>query len=363
MLARIEERRLLLLVFLTDMVCYAFGLRFASFTVLQNLPYTDLFLLQRDRLACMVIFGICALLLGCYDSRRLTDRFDTVYYTLLALGLALLHQLALSTLLPEGWRVISRRELIASIPVTAILLVAWRAAAASFVLRFASLHRRFYVLGAEPEGRRIAAAITGDPGIHADARYSSLDDLKQRFETEASTRLARVPEEAIVLADDEHRGRAAELLHFCEEHFERVYLYPGIEDLLLFNQGRMQALAGIPLVEISGMRQPYPYVHLKRAMDIASALIGLILAAPICVVTAILVKLTSPGPVFYTQARVGRGGREFKIYKFRSMRNDIQEKDAAGHVLARSNDPRVTPVGAFIRKHRIDAVLESAMVF
>ena len=356
MLARIEERRLLLLVFLTDMVCYAFGLRFASFTVLQNLPYTDPFLLQRDRLACMVLFGICALLLGCYDTRRISDRFDTIYYILLALGLAILHQLALSTLLPEGLRVISRRELVASIPVTALLLILWRGWAAGFVLRFGSLHRRFYVLGAEDEGRRIAAAISDDQGIHAEATYFSLDDLKTRFETEAATPLGRVPEEAIVLADDAHRGRAAELLHFCEEHFERVYLYPGLEDLLLFNQGRMQALAGIPLVEISGMRQPYPYVHIKRAMDIAAALIGLILSAPIAIVTAVLVKLTSPGPVFYTQSRVGRGGQEFKIYKFRSMRSDIQEKDAAGHVLARADDPRITPVGKFIRKHRIDEI-------
>lgn len=90
---------------------------------------------------------------------------------------------------------------------------------------------------------------------------------------------------------------------------------------------------------------------MKRVTDIILALIGLLLAAPFMLITAIAIKIESPGPVFYLQERVGLRGRVFKVIKFRSMRQDA-EKDGA--VWAMKNDTRVTRVGAFIRKVRID---------
>jgi len=90
---------------------------------------------------------------------------------------------------------------------------------------------------------------------------------------------------------------------------------------------------------------------MKRGTDILLSLIGLVLASLIMLVTAVAIKLESPGPVFYLQERVGLRGRVFKVIKFRSMRQDA-EKDGA--VWAMRNDTRVTRVGAFIRKVRID---------
>jgi exopolysaccharide biosynthesis polyprenyl glycosylphosphotransferase len=357
MTVRTEERLIVLLYFVADMCCYAAGLRLASFAVLDNLPYLDLLVLHRDRLACMIVFGICALLAGAYDARRITDHFDTVYYVLLALGAALVIELAVFTLLPEGSRVISRRELLASIPVTAVLLAAWRYAAAGPVRGFQSMRRRFYVLGEETEARRIAQAINENRELGGEAEYTTLIDLHDRLAARLRGRLfARVHEEAIIAAGAQARHEAAETLVFCGEHFDRVYLYPGIEDLLLFNQWRMQAIAGIPLVEVAGIRPSHAYVYVKRWLDIACALAGLIVALPLCIPIAIAVKLSSPGPVLYSQMRLGRGGRAFKIYKFRTMRSDIQLRDEAGHVLAQENDPRITRVGRFLRQHRLDEI-------
>ena len=90
----------------------------------------------------------------------------------------------------------------------------------------------------------------------------------------------------------------------------------------------------------------------KRASDVLLATVGLSVGAPLLVFTAALVKLTSPGPVLYRQQRVGQHGREFTIFKFRSMRQDAEAK--SGAVWARKNDARVTPVGKFIRKSRLD---------
>ncbi len=91
--------------------------------------------------------------------------------------------------------------------------------------------------------------------------------------------------------------------------------------------------------------------RLKRAFDVLISLVLLVPAAPIMALTALLIRLESPGPVIYRQDRVGLHEREFTVYKFRSMRTDA-EKDGA--VWASANDSRVTRVGKFIRKVRID---------
>ncbi|MCC2930949.1 sugar transferase [Bacillus sp. LBG-1-113] len=93
------------------------------------------------------------------------------------------------------------------------------------------------------------------------------------------------------------------------------------------------------------------YLAVKRVMDIWFALIGLVVALPIIVVFSILICLETPGPAIYTQERVGKGGKPFKLYKLRSMKIDAEK---SGAVWAQKQDPRVTRIGAFIRRTRID---------
>ncbi len=93
------------------------------------------------------------------------------------------------------------------------------------------------------------------------------------------------------------------------------------------------------------------YFLAKNMFDWLAAVCGVMLLSPIMAVIAMLVKLTSPGPIFYRQLRVGINNRPFMIYKFRSMRTDA-EKDGAQW--AKRNDPRVTPVGNFLRRTHLD---------
>ena len=90
----------------------------------------------------------------------------------------------------------------------------------------------------------------------------------------------------------------------------------------------------------------------KRALDLVVAGIGIVIAAPIMLVTALLVRLTSAGPVLYHQQRVGQHGRIFTVHKFRSMRADAEAK--TGAVWATANDSRVTRFGRFMRRTRLD---------
>ncbi len=96
------------------------------------------------------------------------------------------------------------------------------------------------------------------------------------------------------------------------------------------------------------------YLVFKRAMDLFFATVCAILAAPLLILAAIAVKLDSPGPVFFRQERLGLNGQEFKVCKFRTMRNDAEEE--TGPVWASASDARVTRVGAILRRYRIDEI-------
>ena len=107
----------------------------------------------------------------------------------------------------------------------------------------------------------------------------------------------------------------------------------------------------------AGARQPYRIVTppsaatmaCKRAFDILCSLLGLVVLSPVLLVVSVLVAVTSPGGVFFRQERIGKDGKPFRIFKFRSMR-----KDNAGLKITTGNDSRITPVGRFLRKSKID---------
>jgi exopolysaccharide biosynthesis polyprenyl glycosylphosphotransferase len=91
---------------------------------------------------------------------------------------------------------------------------------------------------------------------------------------------------------------------------------------------------------------------IKRVLDLAISLIGIAATAPVMLLIAIAVKMDSKGPVFYRQVRVGKKGRLFEIYKFRTMRQDAEV--ASGPVWAKENDPRITRLGQFLRTSHLD---------
>ena len=95
------------------------------------------------------------------------------------------------------------------------------------------------------------------------------------------------------------------------------------------------------------------YAVIKRSFDIIMSLFTLILASPIMLITAVIIKATDGGPVFYKQCRLTKNGKRFNIIKFRSMRVDA-EKDGVARLSTGDKDDRITPIGRFIRKVRID---------
>lgn len=107
---------------------------------------------------------------------------------------------------------------------------------------------------------------------------------------------------------------------------------------------------------------PRSYIFMKRILDISGALLGIILLMPLFILVSIAIKIDSKGPVFFLQERNGFKGKIFKMYKFRSMVPDAEQRlralesknEADGHMFKIRNDPRITNVGKFIRKTSID---------
>lgn len=114
---------------------------------------------------------------------------------------------------------------------------------------------------------------------------------------------------------------------------------------------KTQSLESLPFITISTYKLPAWQRLFKRVFDLTAAWVGLILSAPICIALAIGVKASSKGPIFYKQKRIGRHRKPFIMFKFRSMYMDAEKN---GPELSTINDPRITPLGRFMRKWRLD---------
>ena len=121
-------------------------------------------------------------------------------------------------------------------------------------------------------------------------------------------------------------------------------------------------LAGLPVITYSRVQTSHSLLWVKRLIDILGGLVGLLLTGILCIFLVPAIKLDSPGPVFFSQERIGKNGRRFKIYKFRSMYKDAEarkkeleaQNQMSGLMFKMDNDPRITKVGAFIRKTSLD---------
>jgi exopolysaccharide biosynthesis polyprenyl glycosylphosphotransferase len=158
-------------------------------------------------------------------------------------------------------------------------------------------------------------------------------------------------EEAIIAIESSEHESIGRILNELEDSDIIVKVIPDMYDILS-GTVRMTGLFGAPLIEIHPYLMPVWQQVVKRLIDIVVSAIVLILFMPMFIIIALAIKLTSKGPVFYKQERIGLHGNPFIIYKFRSMRTNAEEDGKP--LLSSENDERVTRVGRFIRKYRLD---------
>jgi exopolysaccharide biosynthesis polyprenyl glycosylphosphotransferase len=216
--------------------------------------------------------------------------------------------------------------------------------------------RRVRILGAGLAGREMAAVLRQHPGY----RFCGyLDDLPPFASTGDSTvppgdggslRESLDAELVVVAAGAPSAVTARWWLRRLEDGDVGMVSMPYLYELLT---GRVPASLLLPGAERVGTILPPPALApLKRFVDLLAASVLLVMAAPVMVGAAVLIRLTSPGPILYSQLRVGVRGRRFRLWKFRSMRLDAEQ--LTGPVWAAEDDPRVTPLGRILRKTRVD---------
>ena len=158
-------------------------------------------------------------------------------------------------------------------------------------------------------------------------------------------------EEIIVALEAREHEKLERILGLVENQSVRVKIVPDMYSILA-GQVKLESI-GAPLVEIDPRVMPNWQWTLKRAFDIVFSSVMLVLSLPLFLLCVVMIKLTSRGPVFFTQDRVGLKGKNFKIIKFRSM---CQEAEAQGPQLSSEDDQRITSWGRVMRKYRFDEI-------
>jgi exopolysaccharide biosynthesis polyprenyl glycosylphosphotransferase len=341
------------------------------------------FLSLRIKLQNFVVFFVLLwiwhsifLMLGLYNSKRMAGRRSEAIDITKATSLSALVLGTASIFL--GFRMVTATFVAVFWVCSTSVIVVTRVAIRTY-LRYLRKRghnlRNMLIVGSNRRAIEFAKTIQSKPELgyrilgFADDEWAGSDDLRKSTwslvcNLEGLGRFLRrsvVDEVVIAVPLRSFHNDASEIAAMCER--QGIILHV-LSDLFNLKQGPPMAeeFEGSPLItHSSGIENGWPVV-IKRVLDFSICLTLLILLAPLLLVTAILIRLTSPGPVFFVQKRIGFNKRPFSIYKFRTMVIDAEQKlqdiehlnEVSGPVFKIKNDPRLTPIGKFLRKTSID---------
>ncbi len=174
----------------------------------------------------------------------------------------------------------------------------------------------------------------------------SLHDLRSLIEKEK-------PTVALLSVEDFHKNWSSsvgEVIDLCQQEIIDVKIIPSLPSMALGQN--LHLMGNVPYLSINSPDERLEQLFLKRALDVVGSFLGLIFLSPLLFLLMILIKLTSKGPIFYGQERIGLNGVVFKMWKFRSMKIDAEKE--SGAVWCKEDDPRRTKFGSFLRKSSLD---------
>ena len=159
-------------------------------------------------------------------------------------------------------------------------------------------------------------------------------------------------EEVIIAIEHSENHTIEKIITQLEDTDVVIKIIPAMQDILM-GSVKTTSIFHAPLIQIYPDLMPDWQLSLKRIIDIVISIICLIILSPVMILTMIIIKITSPGPIFYSQERVGLHGKLFEMHKFRTMFQNAEEN---GPQLSSKDDPRITPFGKFLRQFRIDEI-------
>lgn len=201
------------------------------------------------------------------------------------------------------------------------------------------------IMAIEDEQKQLAEKIDKTYGLAGCMKmYSDVaTDEEWKYKIDSST--------VVLIGNTIPIENREKIVHYAKSQKKFVTILPTLYEISC-QKMYLWKIDDLPVQRLSRMLLTVEERFLKRCLDLIVATIALVVLSPIMLITAVLVKLDSPGPALYSQVRVGRFGKEFKVHKFRSMRQDAEK--LSGPVLAGENDPRITRFGRFMRATRLD---------
>lgn len=160
-------------------------------------------------------------------------------------------------------------------------------------------------------------------------------------------------EEILIALKGSSQKNVLQVISACDGLPVNLKISPDLYDIVM-GYGRTAQLYGLPLIEIMPQMMPVWEQKVKRLIDVAVALFVLVGFLPLWILIALFIKLESPGPILFAQKRVGKDGKIFTIYKFRSMVHRAEKE--TGPIWAEKQDPRITRIGKILRKLRLDEI-------
>ena len=305
------------------------------------------------------------LFFGFYQSSLSSSRFDEMYEVLKVVTLGIL--LAMIATFDRDIRLTRLLVLFYWLGMVALVAggrVLVRSFERQLLLRGIGL-RRTAIVGVNARGVRLLRALRAAPAqgyeivglvrAHGEKDRGAIDGLSVLGEvSDLRTILAAEGIEAVLIA---LQANSHEEIMQIVEKAEGLPVFFGITpDLydIVTGHVRTTQIYGVPLMELTPELMPAWQRTVKRLIDVVVAVVVLAGLAPLWLLVAAAIKLTSKGPVFFRQERVGEGGRTFAMLKFRSMYVDAEEK--TGPVWAKGADPRVTPIGRVLRALHLDEI-------
>jgi len=315
-----------------------------------------------------VIFAMTFTTTGLYTLKRGASRIDEAFKVVVAISLATFVAYIVNALLPSFQ--------LDDLPLDQqIVAFGWGAAVVAVVLLRLIYHsfryalrrrgidtRRVLIVGARDPGRLVNATIRRSPrmGYRVQGFLSDtvpvgelVDDVPVLGTPNALGRVIRATrsDEVIVAVSGRSSNEVLDIVALAEDEAVEIKLYPDAFQLVTNNEVSVGDVSGLPLLSVKNVALDNPLNRmLKRALDIVVAVLMLTFFSPIMLLIAALIRLDSRGPVFFAQERVGLDGRPFPTIKFRTMRVDAPDLSN----WTTKDDPRVTGVGAFLRRYSLD---------
>jgi len=296
-------------------------------------------------------------LLGLYDKKKMSGLIDELAGLFLAVSIGSLLLLGLLFLYREYW--VSRLVIFNAWIITFVILAIWRLVAHginySRYLNGWGL-KNVLILGGGEMGELLALKIRQNRllGYRLIGVLDDTTNVRQLVKTQKV-------QEILIASARFSDNQVLDIITECENLGVEFKLIPGILELIA-SRIDVDELGGLPLLTVSEIQLKGFKALIKRSVDICFSLFFIMLFSPIFIIFPVLIKLTSKGPLLFFQARLGKDGKPFPMFKFRSMvanaedlLPELKEKsETEGHIFKIKNDPRMTPLGRFMRHWSID---------